>query len=144
MVSTAATALKLFPRGTASTGEVGAHTCYAPGSVHAFTLRVTEVLAGLHFSEPFGTKYVSTDTRKTQSSVSDHTFNKSGPRATDKLKWVWEGVPWRGPDRDGRIAAAILPGLECSGIPAPLGRRSQAYHYLYYSKEAAHNLPAVA
>jgi len=41
-----------------------------------------------------------------QSSVSDRTLDTSGPRATDKMKWGWEGGAWRGRDRDGQIAAA--------------------------------------
>jgi hypothetical protein len=43
----AATALKLFTRGVASTGEVGAPTRDAPGRVSADTLRVSKVLAAL-------------------------------------------------------------------------------------------------
>jgi len=59
------------------------------------------VAAGL-----FGATYYSTDTRKLQSSVSDLNFDTSSPRATDTMKWGWKGDLWRGPDRDGRIAAA--------------------------------------
>ena len=46
----------------------------------------------LHCSEPFGDTYGSTDTRKPQSSVSDRTFDTSGPRATDTMKWGWGAV----------------------------------------------------
>jgi len=50
----------------------------------------------------------------------------------------WEGGPWRGPGRDGRNTAVWLPGHECSGIPAPPGRRSQAYPYPRSLPEAGH------
>jgi hypothetical protein len=47
VVTPAATALRLLPRGRAPTGEVGAPTRDAPGRVSAVTLRVPEVLAAL-------------------------------------------------------------------------------------------------
>ena len=47
VVSPATTALTLFPRGSATAGEVGAPTGDAPGSVSAVTLRVSEALAAL-------------------------------------------------------------------------------------------------
>ena len=45
VVAPAATALRLFPRGSAPTGEAGANTRDAPGGVSAVTLRVSEALA---------------------------------------------------------------------------------------------------
>ena len=51
--SPAATALRLFPRGRASTGEVGAPTKDAPGCVSAVTLRVAEALAALALQRAF-------------------------------------------------------------------------------------------
>ena len=47
VVSPTATALRLFPRGTASTGEVGAPTSDAPWCVSAVALRVAEALVAL-------------------------------------------------------------------------------------------------
>jgi hypothetical protein len=41
----------------------------------------------LHCSGPFGATYGSTDTLSPQSSVSDRTFDTSGPRATEKMEW---------------------------------------------------------
>jgi len=87
VVSSAATALGLFPRGRATTGEVAAPTRDASGCVTAVSLRVSKALQRLHCSGPFGATYDSTDTRKPQSSVSDRTFDTSGPRATDIMKW---------------------------------------------------------
>ena len=95
----------------------------------------------LHCSGPLGATYDSTDTRKPQSSVSERTFDTSDPRATDAMKWGWEGDPWQGPGRDVRIAAEWPPGLECSGIRAPLGRRSQAYLSPDSLPGAAHSGP---
>ena len=66
----------------------------------------------LHCNGPFGATYDSTDTRKPQISVSDRTLDTSGPRATDTMKWEWEGGSWRGPGRDGRIAAANVQRFE--------------------------------
>jgi len=45
IVSLAATALRLFLRGRASTGEVAVPTCDALGCISAVTLRVAEALA---------------------------------------------------------------------------------------------------
>jgi len=39
-----------------------------------------------HVSGPFGAMYDSTDTRKPQSSESDHAFDNSGPCTTDTMK----------------------------------------------------------
>jgi len=47
VVSPAATALRLFPRGNATAREVGAPIGDAPWSVSAVTLRVSEALAAL-------------------------------------------------------------------------------------------------
>jgi hypothetical protein len=60
----------------------------------------------LHFSWPFGATYHSTDTRNPQCSVSERTFDTSGPRATETMKWWWEGGISLGLNRGGRIAAA--------------------------------------
>ena len=105
VVFPAGTALGLFPRGTATTGEVGASTNDAPGCVSAVTLRVAEAMAAVTLQWAFGTTYESTWLQRPQSSVSDRTFDTSGPRATDIMKWGWEGGLWRGPGRDGRNAA---------------------------------------
>ena len=59
----------------------------------------------LHCNAPFGATYDSTDNRNPQSSVRDRTFNTSGPRATDTLKWGWEGDLLWGPGSDGWNAA---------------------------------------
>jgi len=46
------------------------------------------------------------DTSKPQSSVSNRTFDTSGPRVTDTMKkGVGEGGPWQGPGRNVQIAA---------------------------------------
>ena len=42
----------------------------------------------LHFHGPYGVKCNSTDIRKPQISVSDRTFDFSGPRATDTMSGV--------------------------------------------------------
>ena len=105
VVPTAATAMRLFPQGRASTGEVSAPTSVLPGFVSAVTLRVAEALADLTLQRAFGFTYDSTETRKPQSSLSDRTFDTSGPRATDIMKWGWEDGPWRSPGRDGRNVA---------------------------------------
>ena len=47
----------------------------------------------LHCSGHFGASYVYTDPRMPQSSVSDRTFDASGPRVTDTMKCGWEGGP---------------------------------------------------
>ena len=47
VVTPAATALRLLPRGRAPTGVVGALTRDTPGRVSAVTLRVSEALAAL-------------------------------------------------------------------------------------------------
>ena len=47
VASTAAIALRLLPRDTATTGELRARTCDAPGIVSAVTLRFVESLAAL-------------------------------------------------------------------------------------------------
>ena len=62
-------------------------------------------LQRVHCSGPFGATYDSTDTRKPQSSVNGVALITSGPRATDVMKWGWEGGPWRSSGRDGRNAA---------------------------------------
>jgi hypothetical protein len=46
----------------------------------------------LHCSWPFGATYDSTDTRNPQSSVSDRSFDTSGPRATETMKWGGRAV----------------------------------------------------
>ena len=92
VVSLAATPMR-FPWGRASTRDVGAPTC------DAFALSVAKALAALALQWAFWSHIDSTDTRKPQSSVSDHTFDTSGPCATDTMNWGWEGGPWRGPDR---------------------------------------------
>ena len=104
VVSPAATALSLFPRGSASTEDLGAATGEAPGCLSAVVLRVSEALAALALQWAFLCHYDSIDTRKPQSSVSDRTFVPSGPRATDKMEWNVGGRslagPWsRRPDR---------------------------------------------
>ena len=53
VVSPAATALMLFPRGRASSGEVGAPTSDTPGFVSAVTQRVAEALAALVLQRAF-------------------------------------------------------------------------------------------
>jgi len=53
VVSTAATALGLFPRGRASTAEVTAPTGDAPVCVSAVTLRVAKTLAALALQSAF-------------------------------------------------------------------------------------------
>jgi hypothetical protein len=50
--------------------------------------------------------YDSTDIRKQQSSVNDRTLDTSDPRATETMKWGWEGGRWRCPGLDGRFASA--------------------------------------
>jgi hypothetical protein len=52
VVSPAATALRLSPRGRASTGELEAPTRDAPGCVSAVTLRVSEALAAFTLQWP--------------------------------------------------------------------------------------------
>jgi len=52
VVSPAAAALGLFPRGTATTGEVGAPTRDAPGCVNAVSLRVQSACIALGLSGP--------------------------------------------------------------------------------------------
>lgn len=52
----------------------------------------------LHCGRPFRATYDSNDTRKTQLSLSDLTFDTSGPRTTDTMKSglgraVFGGVP---------------------------------------------------
>jgi len=83
VVTPAATALRMLPRDTASTGEVRAPTSEASGCVSAVTLRVAEALAANALQQAFGSQIDSADTRKPQSSVSDHTFDTSRPRASD-------------------------------------------------------------
>ena len=53
VVSPEATALRLLPRGRATTGEVGAPTSDAPGCVSAVALRVAEALAALTLQRTF-------------------------------------------------------------------------------------------
>jgi hypothetical protein len=53
VITPAATALRLFPRGVASTGEVGAFTHDAPGRLSAGALRVSEALAALTLQRAF-------------------------------------------------------------------------------------------
>jgi len=53
VVSPAATAHRLLPRGRASTGEVGAPTSDAPRCVSAVALRVAEALAALALQRTF-------------------------------------------------------------------------------------------
>ena len=86
VVSPAATALMLFPRGRASTREAGDPTSDAPRYLQ---LRCVwpKCWQRLHCSRPFGATYYSIDIRKPQSSVSDRTLDTSGPRATDMMKW---------------------------------------------------------
>jgi len=120
VVSPAATAHRLLPRGIASTGEAGAPTSDAPRCVSAVALRMAKALAVLALQRTFGGRYDSTDTRRPQSSVSDRTLDISDPRATDTMKWGVGGGPWRGRDCDGQIAAVGLPEHRFSGIPAPL------------------------
>jgi len=82
VVSPEAKSLSLFPRGRASTGEVGAPTSDAPGAYPQLRC----VWSSLHCSGPYGASYDSIATRKPQSSVSDRTFDTSGCRATDIMK----------------------------------------------------------
>ena len=53
VVCPASTALRLFPRGRVSTGEVGAPTSDAPRCVSTVTLRVAEALAALTLQRAF-------------------------------------------------------------------------------------------
>ena len=105
VVSPAVTALRLFPRGRASNGELEAPQVMHRGAYQQLRCVWPKRWQRLHCSRSFGAAYDSTDTRKPQSSVSDRTLDTSGPRASDTMKWGWEGGPLRGPDRDGRIAA---------------------------------------
>ena len=84
----------------------------------------------LHCNGPFGATYDSTDTRKPQSSVSARTFDTSGPRATDTMKWGVGGrslagslsrrpdhscvAPWTRMFRDSSSYLTTL-----SGMPLP-------------------------
>jgi len=86
VVTPAATALRLLPRGSATAGEVGALTQDAPGRVSAVSLRVSEALAALALQRTFGATYESTDTRRPQLSVIGRTLDNPGPRATDTMK----------------------------------------------------------
>jgi hypothetical protein len=49
------------------------------------------------------------------------------PVLEPQIRWngEWGDGPCQGPDRGNWIGAAWLPGHECSGLPAPLRRRSQ-------------------
>ena len=90
VITPAATALSLLPRGEAPSGEVGAPTRDAPGRVSAVSLCVSEALAALaalalHWV--FRATYVFTDTRIPQSSVMERALDTSRPRATDTVKW---------------------------------------------------------
>jgi len=101
VVSPAATAMRLLPQGRASTREVGVHTSNASGCVSTVTLHVAEALAAFALQRAFWS-HDFTNTRKLQSSVSDSTFDTSGPHATDTMKWGGGRAVLGG----GRIAAA--------------------------------------
>ena len=75
VVTSATTALRLFPRGRAATGEMGVPTSDAPWCVSAVALRVAKALAAFTLQRSFGAMYDSTDTRKSQISVSDPTLD---------------------------------------------------------------------
>jgi len=75
MVTPAATALRLFPRGRASTGEVGAPTCDAPGCVSAVTLRVAKTLAALALQRAFWSHVLFHRHLQAADSVSDLIFD---------------------------------------------------------------------
>ena len=106
VVSPAATALGLLPQGRLSTGQVIARTSDAPWCVSAVTLRVAEALAAFPLQRAVWSHLRFHRHSQAQSSVSFGTFDISGPRAIDTMKCGWDGRLWRGPDRDGRIAAA--------------------------------------
>jgi hypothetical protein len=80
----------------------------------------------LHFSGHFGAMYDSTDTSKMQTSVSDHTFDTSGPRVTDTMKWGVGGRSLVGSWSRRTDRSCMAPAYECSEIGALPGRRSQA------------------
>jgi len=81
LVYPATTALGMFPRNRATTGEGE-----PPHATHrGFTACVQS--AGSSCNGPFGATYESTDIRKPESSVRDRTFDTSGPRANETMKW---------------------------------------------------------
>jgi hypothetical protein len=84
MVSPATTALRLFPRGRASTGDEGAHTCDVLRCISAVTLRVSDALA---FTLQWTIwRHVVSVTRRPQSWLTDWTLDTSGPHATNTMK----------------------------------------------------------
>lgn len=83
----AATALNMFRQSTAPTGLLEANMRELPACVSAFTLRASIAMAALALKWGFRVTYVSTDTRKPQSSVGVSTFDTPGPPTTDAMKW---------------------------------------------------------
>ena len=137
VVSPAATALRLFPRGRVSTGQVGAATCNTPGCVSAVTLHLSKALAARALQWVFWSNarlhrhWQAVDfgewSHFRHLCPSHHWYNEE-----------WAGGPWRGPGRDGQIAGAWL-WRECSGIRAPVWPLSQAYPYPCSSPEVANS-----
>jgi hypothetical protein len=88
VVSPAATALGLFPRGRAPARVVGT----PPQATHRGAYPQLRCVCPkrwqrLHCNGPFGATYDPTDTRKPQISVIARTFDTAGPRATNTMKW---------------------------------------------------------
>ena len=106
VVSPADTALRLFPRGSATAREVGTTTGDTPGSVTAAKLLVSEALTVFSLQWAFGATYDSTETRKPQISVSARNFDISGQRANDNMNWPVGGRYLEGPGRGDRGAPA--------------------------------------
>ena len=105
VVTPAATALRLFPRGKAATGEMGASTSDALGCVSAVALSVALALAAPTLQRAIWSHVRLHRHSQTAEFGSDRTLGTSVPPPTDIMKWGWEGGPWRGPGRDGRNAA---------------------------------------
>jgi hypothetical protein len=133
--------LRLFPRCRASTREVGAPTCDTGARIRSYAACVQNA----------GSASIAMDLlepRMTLPSVANRrawwVIALSTPQALAppiKCSEEWEGGPWRGPVRHGRIGAAWLPGHEFSAIRAPLGRHSKAFPYPDSSPVATHNGP---
>ena len=101
VVSPAATAVRLFSRGRATTGVVVAPTRDAPWCVTAVSLLMSKALAALALQWAFR-GHVRFRHSQAAEFGERSTFDTSGPRATDTMKWGWEDGPWRGPGRDGQ------------------------------------------
>ena len=105
VLSPAATALELFPRGRATTGEVGAPTRDAPLCVNVVSLRMSKALAALALQLAFRGHVRFHRHSQVADFGERSTFDTSGPRTIDTMKWGWEDGPWRCPGRDGRNVA---------------------------------------